>query len=74
LEDKKIKHRNFGEYSKHNCGYDFCPLNGIMIKQGSGFAEHSMYFNSDKNKDEAARLKSKRKKEQQRIDREFGLK
>jgi hypothetical protein len=24
LEDKKIKHRNFGNYSKHNCGYDSC--------------------------------------------------
>jgi len=74
LADKKIKHRNFGEYSKHNCGYDFCHLNGIMVKQGYGIAECSMHFDSDKNKDQAARLKSKRKKEQQRIDREFGIK
>lgn len=42
LKDKKIKHRNFGEYSKHNCGYENCPMNGIMIKQGSPFAEYEM--------------------------------
>jgi hypothetical protein len=49
-------------------------MNGIMVKQGSIKAECSMYFDSDKNKDQSARLKSKRKKEQQKIDREFGIK
>src|SRR5690606_27265880 len=50
LSEKKIKHRSFGDYSKHNCGYDTCPLNGIMIKAGSRLAESHMWFDSDKNK------------------------
>ncbi len=48
LKDKKIKHRNFGDYSKHNCGYDCCPYNGLMIKQGSFLSEGNMRFDSDK--------------------------
>jgi len=48
LSDKKIRHRNFGNYSKHNCGYDSCHLNGLMIKQGSFLAESNMQFDSDK--------------------------
>lgn len=67
LKEKKIKHRNFGNYSKHNCGYDNCPLNGIMIKQGSHIAEMHMNFDTDKNKF-AAKEKSKRfKKERKNI-------
>lgn len=50
LADKKIKHRNFGDYSKHNCGYDWCHFNGLMIKQGSRLAESVMRFHSDKSK------------------------
>ncbi|GAB1537739.1 hypothetical protein NUACC21_03930 [Scytonema sp. NUACC21] len=50
LKKKKIKHRNFGEYSKHNCGYDSCPYNGLMIKQGSLLTEGNMHFDSDKSK------------------------
>ena len=65
LSKKKIKHRNFGEYSKHNCGYDDCKFNGLMIKQGSGLAESSMHFRSDKNTD-AAKLKSNRIKKERR--------
>ena len=71
LADKKIKHRNFGDYSKHNCGYDHCPYNGLMIKQGSWLAEGNMHFNSDKNKYsgkiKSDRLKKERKNEQQTI-------
>ena len=48
LKEKKIKHRNFGSYSKHDCGYEHCPMNGIMIRQGSRLAECQMYFDSDK--------------------------
>lgn len=47
LKDKKIKHRNFGDYSKHNCGYEGCRFSGMMIKQGSYFAQSTMYFNND---------------------------
>ena len=65
LSDKKIKHRNFGEYSKHNCGHDDCPYNGLMIKQGSVLAESQMHFKYDKKetagKDKAARFKKERK-------------
>tara|TARA_R110001632_G_scaffold140060_1_gene255966 strand:- start:70215 stop:70757 length:543 start_codon:yes stop_codon:yes gene_type:complete len=65
LSKKKIKHRNFGEYSKHNCGYEDCKFNGLMIKQGSGLAESSIHFRSDKNAD-AAKLKSNRIKKERR--------
>ncbi|MDL5051419.1 hypothetical protein QQ054_36045 [Oscillatoria amoena NRMC-F 0135] len=34
LADKRIKHRNFGVYSKHICGYEYCYLDGLMIKKG----------------------------------------
>lgn len=34
LENKKIKHRNFGDYSKHNCGVETCKYFGLMVKQG----------------------------------------
>jgi MFS superfamily sulfate permease-like transporter len=49
LKDKRIKHRNFGCYSKHDCGIDSCSMNGIMVRQGSRLAEHHLYFESDKN-------------------------
>lgn len=75
LADKKIKHRNFGEYSKHNCGYDTCVWNGMMIRQGSWLMENHMHFDSDKNKyaakDKSDRLKSDRKKEKQIIREEL---
>jgi len=64
LADKKIKHRNFGDYSKHNCGYDDCPMNGLMIRQGSFFAEGHMQFDSDKNE-----YATKYKSQQRRKDR-----
>lgn len=64
LKDKKIKHRNFGTYSKHDCGYDTCPYNGLMIKQGSRLAETSMCFATDKNKDRKKQKAQRREKEQ----------
>jgi hypothetical protein len=33
LKDKRIGHRNFGVYSKHNCGYDDCRFNGVMFSK-----------------------------------------
>lgn len=75
LADKKIKHRNFGDYSKHNCGRDNCLWNGIMIRQGSWLAESSMHFDSDKNKYQqkvkSNKRKSDRKKERQIIKEDF---
>lgn len=69
LKDKKIKHRNFGIYSKHNCGYETCNMNGLMIEQGSFFTEHIMRFDSDKNKF-AAQLKSKRLKKERKTEKQ----
>jgi len=75
LADKKIKHRNFGEYSKHNCGRDNCIWNGIMIRQGSWLAQSSMHFDSDKYKYQqklkSDRRKADRKKEKQIIKKEI---
>ncbi len=75
LKDKKIRHRNFGIYSKHNCGYENCVWNGLMIKQGSWLADGNMHFTDDKNKYQqklnSEGRKSDRKKERQIISREL---
>ena len=75
LANKRIKHRNFGIYSKHNCGYDDCVWNGLMIRQGSWLAEGNMHFDSDKNKYQqklkSDRRKSERKKASQIINKEI---
>jgi len=75
LSDKKIKHRNFGEYSKHHCGYEDCVYNGLMIRQGSPLAESNMHFDTDKDKSSAKSMskkhKSDRKKSKQMIDRDW---
>ncbi len=57
LQDKKIKHRNFGTYARHYCSLD-CPINGVMFKKG--FNGH-MFFGSDVNK-YGRKAKSKRVK------------
>jgi hypothetical protein len=46
LADKRIKHRNFGMYSKHNC-VESCPYNGLMVHKDSSLAEDHMHFKSD---------------------------
>ncbi len=33
LKSKRIKHRNFGTYAKHDCGILECPYNGMMVRQ-----------------------------------------
>ncbi|WP_210116015.1 hypothetical protein [Hymenobacter wooponensis] len=48
LSNKRIRHRNFGLYTKHNCGYDTCPFNGLMVRQGARLAEGVMSFDTDK--------------------------
>lgn len=47
LADKGIRHRNFGTYARHDCGYDCCPFNGLMVRPGSSLAEGRMHFTSD---------------------------
>ncbi|AFY91506.1 hypothetical protein [Chamaesiphon minutus] len=59
LKDKKIKHRNFGNYSKHDCGYDDCPYNGVMIRQGGFLSESTIRFDSDNHR-WAKELKARR--------------
>lgn len=75
LADKKIKHRNFGDYSKHNCGYDGCFMKGVMFKQGAYWTESNMCFKSDKNRDyskaKSLNRKKQRKKSYQIIQREL---
>jgi hypothetical protein len=63
LKDKRIKHRNFGQYSKHNCGNPDCQFNGLMIKKGSLLEERSIHFQGDKNKYQAKVKSVRRKKE-----------
>jgi hypothetical protein len=75
LERKQIRYRNFGVYSKHNCGYEDCRYNGLMIRQGSHLAEVSMHFDSDKNqymfKEKSNLRKKERKTVKQIIDKEL---
>ena len=65
LSDKKIKHRNFGEHSRHHCGHPDCPFEGMMIRQDSWLTEYHMTFATDRNRDgvkaKSQRLKKERK-------------
>lgn len=77
LKDKKIKHRNFGVYSKHSCGYESCNYNGLMIKQNSFLTEHELRFDSNKNrfpaKLKSQRLRKERKRERQIVEQAFDV-
>jgi hypothetical protein len=65
LKEKRIKHRNFGTYSKHICGYESCPYNGKMIQQGKFMCEYEMSLPSDSNKANKG-MKSKISKKDQK--------
>ncbi len=67
LADKKIKHRNFGIYSKHECGSEFCRLHGIMLRQNSSIAETCMSFDGDKNKHNLEAKSIRQQKEKVKI-------
>jgi len=64
LKNKRIKHRNFGIYSKHECGLPYCPLNGLMVKQGSFMTRNGICFPTDENKDEKVNKVKRLEKEQ----------
>jgi hypothetical protein len=67
-ENNRLSHRNFGTYSKHNCGYDTCNLNGIMIRQGSILAYgRTMHFDSD-NHSWSKQLKAERRKQDRKAE------
>ncbi len=70
LQAKRIKHRNFGDYSKHNCGVEGCPFNGMMIRQGSPLVEVAMRYHSSLSKREKAEQRRKDRREKRRIIRE----
>lgn len=61
LSDKKIKHRNFGIYSKHNCGDENCKWNGIMARQNTWLSENHMHFSNDHGSYNAQAKSEKRK-------------
>lgn len=67
LNKKRIKHRNFWDYSKHNCWYENCPLNGIMLQQWSWFCESSMRSFNNTKEQKSERRKSERKREKKII-------
>jgi hypothetical protein len=50
LKDKKLNHRNFGVYSRHQCGWDLCPFLGLMVKPGWSLKYADMHHKSDKTK------------------------
>ena len=71
-KNKKLRHRNFGTYSKHVCGYDTCPLNGLMIREGSKLSypmphHHNMPFYTDRRNspERKAEMRIKDRKSQQ---------
>lgn len=75
LSDKRIKHRNFGVYSKHECSYEDCIWKGVMIKQGSPIAYGNIHFLSDSSRygvqEKSAKFKTERKNIKQIINREL---
>lgn len=72
LKDKRLGHRNFGTYSKHDCGVPHCPYDGLMVHPKSPLAESHIHFDSDKKtysvQENAKKRKSDRKKHRRIID------
>ena len=66
LADKRIKHRNFGIYSKHSCGYDTCHMNGLMIKQSSLLSEYNMVTPSRRPQKYSTFSKAERRKQERK--------
>jgi len=62
LKRKRIKHRNFGIYSKHIC-VDDCYMNGMMVRPNSLMAENNMHFDTDYRRWPAKEKSEKRKKQ-----------
>ena len=71
LRDKKLRHRNFGTYSKHNCGYDTCPMKGVMLRQHivRMLEDLPPAFCSDKNRDAAQTKSAARKQDRKHVRR-----
>lgn len=65
LTEKRLGHRNFGTYARHNCGLENCPLNGVMFRQSFESENGSINYYSGSHFHRYA-LQSKAK----RLDRE----
>ena len=77
LSEKRIKHRNFGTYSKHSCPYDDCFWQGLMVRADSGLAWSSMHFFTDKRnyhlKTKSETRRSERKSEKRIVEDDLDL-
>lgn len=62
LKSKRIKHRNFGIYAKHDCGVPHCPYDGLMVHPNSPLSENQIHFKSDENKWAKKEQSKKRKR------------
>jgi hypothetical protein len=66
-ESKRLTHRNFGTYSKHDCGLGTCHLHGLMLRENSRVAWGGpMHFLSD-NRSWAKSVKAARRKQDRKI-------
>jgi hypothetical protein len=68
LAKKRIQHRNFGTYSKHDCGVEDCVYKDIMVQNGSILCEAQIRFDSDKNITSGF-IKSERERKERREKR-----
>lgn len=73
LKDKRIKHRNFGVYSKDMCGYDDCCFNGMMLRQGTPLQRSDMRRYGTDAKWKSEKIKLERKNSGQIIQKEMDL-
>ena len=75
LASKKITHRNFGIYSKHDCGYETCRFRGMMVHPNATYPirDSEMHFHTDKSNcclaEKARSRKRDRKLKQQIVHR-----
>lgn len=66
LADKRIKHQNFGTYSKHNCGHENCPYNGLMTQKGNFLEYHPMQMGLEGRRYAAQNKSDSRRKDRKR--------
>jgi hypothetical protein len=72
IKDKKLNHRSFGVYSKHECGWEDCPYRGLMVKASWFLKYADMHFKSDKASRSKDGEKSKMlKKESRKVKQEL---
>ncbi|GGF08064.1 hypothetical protein [Hymenobacter cavernae] len=70
LASKKLRHRNFGTYSKHECGYETCHLKGLMLRPGSRLKYSEMHFCSDRSR-YGAQAKSDTRKQERKTKKQL---